>query len=133
MINIEKPLIMVVEDDEPLLEAVQKKLKVSSFRTIGIKDGKQVLDYLNQGNELPTLIWLDYYLPSMNGLELLTEMKKNSRFQDIPVFVISNTAGPEKVNAMMSLGVKKYFLKAEMRLEEIIEEIKLFLKKGEKL
>lgn len=125
-----KQLIMVVEDDEPLLFAIQKKLQSSGFRTIGIIDGKQVLDYLKKGDEIPSLIWLDYYLPSINGLELLTQMKKNEKYQNIPVFVISNTAGPEKIHAMMALGVKKYFLKAEIRLDEMIEEIKTFLNKG---
>jgi two-component system phosphate regulon response regulator PhoB len=118
-----KKLIFIIEDETPLLLAIQKKLKNAGFDTLTAKDGKQALDYLMSLDRLPDLIWLDYYLPTMNGLEFLSRVKKNKKFENIPVVVVSNTAGPEKVNAMMALGVEQYYVKAEKRLDEIIKEI----------
>lgn len=128
----ENNIIMVIEDETPLLLAIQKKLEHSGFETITARDGNQALDYLQSMDQPPSLIWLDYYLPSMNGLEFLRRLKGIAKLKDIPVFVISNTASPEKVDAMMELGAKKYFLKAEKRLDQIIAEIRSFLKKGGK-
>lgn len=128
----EKNLILIIEDETPLLLAIQKKLQNSGFETVTVTDGKQALDYLTNLDRLPDLIWLDYYLPTMDGLEFLSIVKRKSKLKNIPVVVVSNTAGPEKVTAMMALGAKQYFVKAEKRLDQIIQEIKSFMIKGGK-
>jgi len=127
----QKPhLILIIEDELPLLQAIQKKLEISGFETRAAQDGNQALELIKSLPENPALIWLDYYLPTMSGLEFLSKIKQDPKYANTPVFVISNTAGPEKVSAMMALGAKKYFLKAEKRLDEIIDEIKKFLSEG---
>jgi len=130
MEQIKKPRILIIEDELSLLRAIEKKLEHSGFETATAQDGNLALDLLHSLPEPPDLIWLDYYLPTMSGLEFLTKIKDDPQFSGIPVFVVSNTAGPEKVNAMMALGANKYFLKAEIKLEEIISEIYKFLPKG---
>lgn len=125
-----KKVVLIVEDETPLLLAIQKKLRNSGFETISAKDGKQALDYLLSLENLPDLIWLDYYLPTMDGLEFLSRIKKRSKLKNIPVIVVSNTAGPEKLSAMMALGANRYFVKAEKRLDEIIKEINSLMTKG---
>ncbi len=122
-----KAVVMIVEDEQPLLDAIQKKLNKSGFKTIPVNDAERALHILEKREELPDLIWLDYYLPGMSGLDFVSRLKKDDKLSTIPIFVISNTAGPEKVSTLMGLGVDKYFLKAEKRLEEIIEEIQSFL------
>ena len=54
-------------------------------------------------------------------------LKENPKWQDIPVVVVSNSASPDKVNNMMALGARKYLLKAEYRLDEIIVLLKDFI------
>ncbi|OGY18755.1 MAG: hypothetical protein A2900_02095 [Candidatus Chisholmbacteria bacterium RIFCSPLOWO2_01_FULL_50_28] len=125
-----KALILVIEDELPLLSAIQKKLELSGFETRTAQDGSRALGILKDLPKPPSLIWLDYYLPAMSGLEFLTKIKADPKLAGIPVFVVSNTAGPDKVNAMIALGAQKYFLKAEKRLEEIVEEIRQYLNKG---
>lgn len=128
-----KQKILVIEDEHTLKLAIQKKLEKTGFQVQAVASAEEALELLENQDNKPDIIWLDYYLPSMNGLEFLTELKENPRLGDIPVFVISNTAGPEKVASMMALGVNKYFVKAEKRLDEIIKEIdKLLLKGGGK-
>lgn len=122
-----KYTILIVEDEELLLRAVSKKLELSGYMTVSCLTGKQALDYLDNFPELPSAIWLDYYLRDMNGLEFLEKIKKNPRFKEIPVFVISNSANPEKVNRMLALGASKYLLKAEYRLDDIIEVLGEFI------
>lgn len=122
--------VLVIEDEDPLLKVIQKKLLGSGFEAIAKRDAESAIEYLNSEAKLPNLIWLDYYLPGIDGLEFLKEIKKVSRLQRIPVFVISNTASQEKVSAMMKLGVVRYYVKPEKRLEEIIREISEFLNQG---
>jgi DNA-binding response OmpR family regulator len=121
------PTIMVVEDETLLLQAITKKLKLSGMDVLSCASGQQAVDYLDSLDELPDAIWLDYYLKDMNGLAFMQELKRNSAWTNIPVMVVSNSASPDKVHNMLALGAKKYILKAEYRLDEIIQMIRDFL------
>ena len=116
----QNPTIMVVEDETLLLQAITKKLKLSGLDVISCASGQQAVDYLESLDELPDAVWLDYYLKDMNGLAFMQSLKGNPKWTDIPVVVVSNSASPEKVHNMLALGAKKYILKAEYRLDEII-------------
>lgn len=128
-----KPTIMVVEDEELLLQAITKKLKLSGMDVLSCASGQQAMDYLNNLDTLPDAVWLDYYLKDMNGLAFMEELKKNPVWTKIPVLVVSNSASPDKVTNMLALGAKRYILKAEYRLDEIITMINEFIDEDAKL
>lgn len=121
--------IMVVEDENLLLQAITKKLKLSNLDVISCSTGEQAIDYLRSLQEFPDAIWLDYYLKDMNGLIFMQKLKQNDAWSKIPVIVVSNSASPDKVSSMLALGAKKYLLKAEFRLDQIIDIIKEFIAK----
>jgi PleD family two-component response regulator len=121
--------VLIIEDEELLLQVIEKKLKSEKIRYSSFKTGKEALDHLLKVKTLPDLIWLDYYLPDMNGLELMKNLREKPKFNDIPVLVISNSANDETVSKMMELGVREYIIKAEYRLEEIIKKISEVLAK----
>jgi CheY-like chemotaxis protein len=123
----QNPTIMVVEDEGLLLQAITKKLKLSNMDVLSCASGQQAIDYLDNLDALPSAIWLDYYLKDMNGLAFMQELKANPEWADIPVVVVSNSASPDKVHNMLALGAKKYILKAEYRLDEIIAMIRDFI------
>lgn len=125
--SAKNPAIMIVEDETLLLQAIVKKLKLNNIETISCSSGKQAFDYLESLSELPDAVWLDYYLKDMNGIEFMTNIKSNPKWVNIPVVVVSNSASPEKVHHMLGLGVKKYLIKAEYRLDEIIEILRDFV------
>jgi CheY-like chemotaxis protein len=119
-----KKRILVIEDEEMLLQAISKKLKSSGFDTVTCTNANQALDYLKNLQEPLDVIWLDYYLPDMNGLEFMNEIKKNENWSKIPVVVVSNSASEQKKSSMLALGIKRYVLKAKYRLEDIVSMIK---------
>ena len=121
------PTIMVVEDETLLLEAITKKLKILGIDVVSCTSGTQAIDYLKNMPELPDAVWLDYYLKDMDGIIFMDTLKKDPKWAAIPVFVVSNSASPEKVHNMLALGAKKYLLKAEYRLDEIVDIIKKFI------
>jgi DNA-binding response OmpR family regulator len=125
------PTIMVVEDETLLLQAISKKLKISGIDVLSCASGQQAIDYLGSLDELPDAVWLDYYLKDMNGLAFMQTLKQNPTWAGIPVLVVSNSASPDKVSNMLGLGAKKYILKAEYRLDEIIAMIRDFIENSD--
>ncbi|MAZ40505.1 hypothetical protein CL654_00080 [bacterium] len=122
-----KKTILVVEDERPLLEAIHSKLTKSGFEVVTARTVEEALDGLKKGDV--QAIWLDHYLMGKEtGLDFLSEIKTDgSPLKNIPVFVVSNTASEDKVRSYLHLGIEKYFVKAEKRLDEIISEINVLL------
>lgn len=112
--------ILVVEDEELLLQAIVKKMEVTGVAAIACSSGQKAIEYLSSVQQMPDAIWLDYYLKDMNGLEFMDQLKQKPLWAAIPVVVVSNSASADKVSRMLALGVKKYLLKAETRLEDLI-------------
>ena len=123
---------MVIEDEELLLQAISKKLKNSGMEVVSCASAKQAFDYLKEMPTLPDAIWLDYYLKEMNGIDFMEELKQHQDWIEVPVVVVSNSANQEKVHNMLALGAKKYLLKANYRLEQIVEVIKEIIAEGKK-
>lgn len=113
-------IILVVEDEPLLLEAIGKKMEIEDLPAQLCSTGAEALAYLETAKQPPAAIWLDYHLSDMDGLTFMSRLQKHKEWQDIPVVVVSNTASDDKINAMLLLGAKKYIVKAENRLVDII-------------
>lgn len=123
--------ILVLEDEQALSEVISKKLELSGFKVLTARKVNQALDYLQEGAKVDC-VWLDHYLLGKeNGLDFVATLKNNGKWQKIPIFVVSNTASGDKVQAYLHLGVEKYFTKANYKLEEIIEQVKKTLEESE--
>lgn len=121
--DTKKPLILVIEDEELLLSAIQRKLSSQDVLVVTCTSGKKAIELLASLERLPDVIWLDYYLKDMNGLEFMKALKAHNAWARIPVVVVSNSANTTTINTMLGLGVKQYFLKAENVLDTIIETV----------
>ncbi len=123
--------ILVVEDERPLLEAIRTKLELGGFNVVTARSVEEAFNHIEDINI--DAVWLDHYLLGKeSGLDFVVKCKgENSKYKNIPIFVVSNTASPDKVKKYIQLGVSNYYTKAEKRLEDIINDIKCFDEKGE--
>ncbi len=117
-----KITILVVEDEPSIATAITAHLKWRGLDTYQTRSGKDALNYLAKADKLPNGIWLDFDVLDMNGLEFMEEFVKHSEWKHIPVYIVSNTGDQEKIDKAMTLGVKKYIVKAEARLDDIVDE-----------
>lgn len=116
--------VLVVEDEKPLLAAIKTKLEKLGVNVVTARSVEQALGYIEDIERID-VIWLDHYLLGKDsGLDLVVRLKsEDSKWKSIPVYLISNTASKDKVSAYMQLGVDKYYIKAEHRLDDIVGEI----------
>ena len=84
-------LILVVDDDVDLREAIQDALEQDGYVTAGARDGSDALSYLG-ANPPPALILLDWNMAPMNGSQFLTELAKQERYAAIPVVLLTADA-----------------------------------------
>jgi CheY-like chemotaxis protein len=80
--------ILLVDDDDAIRETVAIALTSEGHRVESARDGIEALEILN-GNQRPSLILLDRMMPVMDGEEFLTALRRDSRFFDLPVILIS--------------------------------------------
>lgn len=119
-----KKKILVVEDEAPLQKAIQAKLELGGYDVRAASTVDTALSILHELGSVD-LIWLDHYLMgTKDGLDFVFMLKSGEQWKHIPIFLVSNTASPDKVTSYMSLGVDKYYLKADCRLDDILNDVR---------
>jgi two-component system, OmpR family, alkaline phosphatase synthesis response regulator PhoP len=119
--------ILIVEDEEILLTALSEELKQEGFQVVGAKDGAEGVEKAQ--SEKPDLILLDLVMPKLDGIGALREMKGNPEIKDIPVVILTNLSDYDKISDALSLGAMDYLVKANYRLEELVNKIKTVLER----
>lgn len=117
-------LVLVVEDEPALCEAIRMKLQLEGATVLTAKSVEEAMAHLERVKTVDA-VWLDHYLfGKENGLDLVMKIKNGEdEWKKIPIYVVSNTASDDKVNTYIQLGIDKFFTKADYRLEQIIEEM----------
>jgi two-component system alkaline phosphatase synthesis response regulator PhoP len=83
----DKKLILVVDDDPDLVEAVCLKLESEDFRVAKAYDGIQAWQRIKE--ERPDLIILDVMMPKKNGYQVCDEIKQDPEYKDITVVLLT--------------------------------------------
>lgn len=83
----DKQLILVVDDDPDLVEAVCMKLESENFLVAKAYDGIQAWEKIKE--EKPALVVLDVMMPKKNGYEVCDEIKKDPEYKDITVVLLT--------------------------------------------
>lgn len=121
-----KKKILVVEDDLFLIRAYQIKLEKEGFEVWVATEGTTALNYLEK--DPPDLVMLDLMLPGISGFDVLERVRQNSKWKDVPVIVLTNLGQEQDKKRVEDLGVKDYIVKANVKITEVIEKVKSYLK-----
>ena len=126
--NNSDTVILLVEDEENLHEALKLNLELEGYQVVSAMDGKQALKTL-QGQYFDLMI-LDIMLPEMDGIEVL----ENIRIQNnaLPVLILS----AKNTSADRVMGLKKGaddYLTKPFNLEELLLRVQKLIEKNKKL
>lgn len=119
--EVKKKKVLWVEDDKLIGNILGKKIMASGYELHHSTNGQDALKAVE--NFTPDAIVLDLMLPGMNGFEILQKFKANPKLNKIPVMILSNLSKPSDIEKAKMMGVKKFFVKAAMSLDQIIEQI----------
>lgn len=103
-----KPVILAIDDDEPMLWLITKVLK--KYEVICMPDGLEAMLWLFKGNK-PDLIILDREMPNLGGDKFLRALRGSGLYKDIPVMVLSSWLDHRYEKDQEHLNVMKFIEK----------------------
>ncbi len=117
--------ILVAEDDKFLASAYRVKLTKANYEVKLVFDGDETLKALSTFT--PDIIILDLVMPKIDGFSVLSELKKNDSWKNIPVVVASNLGQSEDIVRATKLGARDYIVKTDLSMKKLIEKIETIL------
>lgn len=104
--------ILIVDDNQAMRRMLSDILRAVGFKNFQFaEDGRLALARMTADKEDYGLVLLDWDMPVMNGLQMLEAMRANSRFETVPVVMVTAEAFPEKVLQAVQSGVTDYIVK----------------------
>jgi len=113
--------ILIVEDEEIMINLLQRKLAKEGFEILIARDGEEGLKAMRE--KPPDIVLLDIIMPKMGGFEVMEEMQKDKELKKIPVIVISNSGQPVELDRAQRLGAKDWLIKTEFDPQEVIDKV----------
>ena len=122
------PLILIVEDETPLVTLLRYNLEREGFRVAEAHDGEEAL--LAVKEETPDLILLDWMLPHVSGLEVCRQLRRQNGVRDVPIIML--TARGEEADKLRGLdsGADDYVTKP-FSPAELIARIRAVLRRAQ--
>ena len=122
--------ILSVDDSTIIRKIIRSAVEVLGYDLIEAAEGMEALAVLEENYESTELILLDWNMPGMNGLEFLEKVKRDSRFKNIPVMMVTTESERENIVKAIQAGAKHYMTKP-FTTEEIIKRILECLGRGD--
>ena len=122
------PLILIVEDEPPLVEMLKYNFESAGFRTSVATDGQEALF---QAEELtPDLILLDWMLPEYSGIEICRKLRDRDATKSVPIIML--TARSEEDDRILGLnsGADDYVVKP-FSPKELVARVQATLRRSQ--
>ena len=120
----EKHRILLVDDEPSIVKMVGKRLEVEGFDVVIAMDGQDGL--AKAQTEQPDLIILDLMLPKLNGYEVCTMLKQDTRYQRIPVVLFTAKTQDKDEKLGMECGANAYVRKP-FRAQELLDQVRALI------
>ena len=111
-----KPLVLIIDDEEGIRESLSDILSDEGYRTALAESAEEGLRLL-EDEETPDLVFLDVWLPGMDGIEALGKIKALK--PDLPVILISGHGNIEIAVKATKLGAHD-FIEKPLSLERVV-------------
>jgi DNA-binding response OmpR family regulator len=105
----EKPLVLIADDDEDILELVRLRLDRCGYETVLARDGAEAL--ATAIRRRPDAALLDVTMPGMDGYAVTEELRRDPATAEIPVILLTALAQTTDVARGFALGADDYVTK----------------------
>ena len=113
--------ILIIEDEEIITDLLKRKLTKEGYRVDVAYDGEQGLEKMR--NNKPDLVLLDIVMPKLGGFEVMEEMCKDEKLNNISVIIISNSGQAVELDRAKELGASDWLIKTQFDPQEVIDKV----------
>ena len=104
-----KVSVLVIEDEKDVRKVLEYNLKLDGFKVYSAADGPTGLKIASE--KKPDVILLDWVMPKLNGLEVLSELRHDERTKNIIVFMLTAKNMMDDVSTALANGANDYIPK----------------------
>jgi PAS domain S-box-containing protein len=122
--NLEKALVLVVEDNQANMETMTGYLKIRGYRSIEAGNGQQAIDFALRHR--PDIILMDIQMPGMDGFEASRQIRQIPECAAIPIVALTALAMPDDRQKCLDAGANQYVSKP-VKLGQLISTIESLL------
>ena len=123
--TLEMDKVLVVEDNELNLKLFQDLLLTQDLEVIASRDGKGVAEIAEK--EMPKLILMDIQLNGLSGIDLIKELKGNTKTKHIPIISVTAFAMKNDEARVTASGCDLYLSKP-VSINSFFEAVNKFIK-----
>ena len=105
----ETKAVLIIEDEADVLNFVSRVLELEGYRVLQAEDGDKGIRIARE-NPI-ALVLLDLRLPGIDGWSVLIQMKSEPALAEIPVVILTASAGVSQRDRALSMGAADYLIK----------------------
>ena len=122
-------IVLMIDDDQDDREIFREALLTCNpnLQILFAADGVEALDFLQSHAARPDVIFLDYNMPRMNGVECLKELKSRVDTKTIPVVMYTTSGDREEEKVIRFLGAD-YYMRKTVSFAQLCTELDRLLK-----
>jgi two-component system, OmpR family, phosphate regulon response regulator PhoB len=123
-----KPLVLIVEDEAPLVTLLRYNLEKEGFEVCSAGDGEEALVQIAERK--PDILLLDWMLPHVSGIEVCRQIRRAPQTRNLPVIML--TARGEELDRVRGLnsGADDYITKP-FSLRELIARLRSVIRRAQ--
>jgi len=111
---------LVVDDSRTIRLILRRILREAGFEVFEAGNGKEALDALQAQDGDICLALVDWNMPEMNGMELLTEIRRHPEMSSMKVIMVTTEAEVGHMSSALQAGADEYVMKPFTK--EILKE-----------
>lgn len=104
-----KRVILVADDSPTIRKFVSVALTVKGYEIITCSDGMEALEKLPATKV--DLLLTDLNMPNVDGYQLITSVRNNLEFKDLPIIILSSLGNNEDIQRGLECGANSYLIK----------------------
>jgi len=124
--------VLVVDDSLTMRRVIKNLLaKIGITDVVEASDGLEALEVLEQTDGID-LILTDWNMPNMTGIEFVEKVRSNSKYDNIPIIMVTTNASKSDIIRAIGAGVNNYIAKpfTPETIKEKIEQTMARFKKA---
>ena len=115
---------LIIDDSRAIRRILGSTVRALGFDVSEAENGREALEALARMEEPARLILVDWNMPEMNGLELVTALRAQARYNSAKIMVVTTETAVEQMVKALEAGADEYIMKPFSK-DAILDKLRL--------